>query len=73
MNKSISRRKFLKYLAGSAATAAPTTSLLLSSCKGNPVLSGSSADNAMTTRVNPNSGDIVGLLGYGMMRLPELP
>ena len=27
----------------------------------------------MTVRVNPNTGDRVGLLGYGMMRLPMLP
>ena len=27
----------------------------------------------MTMRTNPNSGDKVSILGYGMMRLPELP
>ena len=73
MNKTISRRNFLKYLAGSTAAAAPASSLLLSSCKGSPVSGGSSAENVMTTRLNPNSGDVVGLLGFGMMRLPELP
>ena len=73
MNKTISRRNFLKYLAGSTAAAVPASSLLLSSCKGSPVSGGSSAENVMTTRLNPNSGDVVGLLGFGMMRLPELP
>ena len=27
----------------------------------------------MTMRTNPNTGDVVSLLGYGMMRLPMLP
>lgn len=27
----------------------------------------------MTMRTNPNTGDVVSLLGYGMMRLPTLP
>ena len=53
----------MKYLAGTTAAAAPATSLLLSSCKGSPVLGGSSAENAMTLRQNPNSGDQVSLLG----------
>ena len=54
MNKTISRRNFLKYLAGSAAAAVPA-SALLTSCK-----SGSASEpagDAMTTRVNPNTGD----------------
>ena len=63
----------MKYLAGTTAAAAPATYLLLSSCKGSPVLGGSSAENTMTLRQNPNSGDQVSLLGYGMMRLPQLP
>lgn len=70
MNKTISRRNFLKYLAGSAAAAVPA-SALLTSCK--PSSASGPAGDAMTTRVNPNTGDVVSLLGYGMMRLPELP
>ena len=70
MNKTISRRNFLKYLAGSAAAAVPA-SALLTSCK--PGSSSEPSGDAMTTRVNPNTGDVVSLLGYGMMRLPELP
>lgn len=69
----ISRRNFLKYMAGTTAATVPAAAFL-TSCKRGSVLGGSAAEaSAMTTRVNPNSGDTVGLLGYGMMRLPELP
>lgn len=68
----ISRRNFLKYLAGTTATAVPAASLL-TACGRGSALGGSSAEGSMTTRTNPNTGDVVGLLGYGMMRLPELP
>lgn len=75
MNKDFSRRTFLKYMAAATAAAAPGAALLNScspSQKGGAEGS-AAADGSMTTRVNPNSGDVVSLLGYGMMRLPELP
>ena len=65
------RRDFLKHI-GSAAVA---TSVVLSACKNNngetpiakDVIDG---QGEMTYRTNPNTGDKVSLLGYGMMRLP---
>ena len=66
------RRDFLKR--GAAAVAG--TSVLLSACKESskggqtgPTGSGQTLGE-MTYRVNPNTGDKVSLLGYGMMRLP---
>ena len=55
--------------------AAVATSAVLSACKPNNKTSITSASvidgqGEMTYRVNPNSGDRVSLLGYGMMRLP---
>lgn len=72
MNKDISRRNFLKT-AGAAAVA---SSALLAACKGKKGVdtTGLSTQeppkDKMTMRVNPNTGDKVSLLGYGMMRLP---
>ncbi len=73
MNKDISRRNFLKYLAGGAAAIAPGAALLGACRKGAANVGVSSNGNSMTMRVNPNTGDTVSLLGYGMMRLPMLP
>ena len=55
--------------------AAVATSVVLSACKNNdesPVIAKNVIDGQgeMTYRTNPNSGDKVSLLGYGMMRLP---
>ena len=66
------RRSFLKYMAGGAATAVPASSLILSYCKSGSA-SDATASETMTMRTNPNTGDRVSLLGYGMMRLPMLP
>ncbi len=72
MNKDISRRSFLK----TAGVAAVASSALLAACKGkkNDMVRGTSNQeppkDKMTMRVNPNTGDKVSLLGYGMMRLP---
>ena len=73
MSKDINRRDFFKVLGGSAVA----TSALLAACKSgdNGQASGANATNEppkdkMTYRVNPNSGDRVSILGYGMMRLP---
>ena len=66
------RREFIKHI-GSAAVA---TSVVLSACKNNdndaPIIARNVIDGQgeMTYRTNPNSGDKVSLLGYGMMRLP---
>ena len=71
-SKNLDRRSFLKLLGvgGAAAVAA---------CAGKKS-SDASVDNyknqvepptgQMTYRTNPNTGDQVSLLGYGMMRLP---
>ncbi len=74
MNKQLNRRNFIKYLSG--ATVA--SSALLTACKKAMTSddAGSAqpaADGTMTMRLNPNTDDHVSLLGYGMMRLPELP
>ena len=76
-NKDISRRSFLKLFGGGAmATAAAfvgckdkKTEEVTNEYKNQvepPV-------GKMTYRTNPNSGDKVSLLGYGMMRLPTKP
>ena len=65
------RREFLKHIGGAAVA----TSVVLSACKNNekeaPVV-GNIIDGQgeMTMRTNPNTGDKVSILGYGMMRLP---
>lgn len=75
------RRSFLKYIGGGIAATAPAATLL-TSCKpkaagsdsaADSTPAGSTADGEMTMRTNHNTGDRVSLLGYGMMRLPELP
>lgn len=69
-NKIFSRRAFLKGLGlATAAVAAPA----IVSCGKGKGESGNSAEppkGQMTYRLNPNTGDKVSLLGYGMMRLP---
>ena len=66
------RRDFLKHIGGAAVA----TSVVLSACQNGenetPVIPKNVIDGQgeMTYRVNPNSGDKVSLLGYGMMRLP---
>ncbi|MBO4741331.1 MAG: aldo/keto reductase, partial [Bacteroidales bacterium] len=65
------RRDFLKNMAGAAVA----SSALLSACKSDnntntSALSVLDGQGQMTYRTNPNTGDKVSLLGYGMMRLP---
>ena len=66
------RREFIKHIG--AATVA--SSVVLSACKNNdseaPIIAKNVIDGQgeMTHRTNPNTGDRVSLLGYGMMRLP---
>ena len=65
------RREFLKHIGGAAVA----TSVVLSACKNDekeaPVV-GNIIDGhgEKTYRINPNTGDKVSILGYGMMRLP---
>ena len=66
------RRDFIKHIGGAAVA----SSVVLSACKSDNdekpkalegILDGK---GEMTYRTNPNTGDKVSLLGYGMMRLP---
>ena len=69
MRKDINRRSFLKLLGGGAVA----SSALLAACKQekeNKDGRGEPPKGKMTMRVNPNTGDKMSLLGYGMMRLP---
>lgn len=70
MKKDINRRDFLKLFGGAVASGS-----LLAACarKGGDNATSdvaSTATGTMTYRVNPNTGDSVSILGYGMMRLP---
>ncbi|MBQ6726979.1 MAG: aldo/keto reductase [Bacteroidales bacterium] len=66
------RRDFLQTLGGAAVA----SSALLAACKNDNNNTTVSSENVtdgngeMTYRTNPNTGDRVSLLGYGMMRLP---
>ena len=68
----MSRRHFLKVAGGTAVA----SSAVFAACSDKNTQDGgaiSAADvpkDKMTYRTNPNSGDHVSLLGYGMMRLP---
>lgn len=70
--KNINRRDFLKVLGGGVVG----SSALLTACKGKEAQE-TTADmqeppvGKMTMRKNPNNGDVVSILGYGMMRLPN--
>lgn len=85
MKQSIDRREFLRRLG--LGTAAVGATAALQSCTGGAVKpkdlvegdfdpKGSPYDEGqlgqMTYRNNPNTGDRVSILGYGMMRLPTL-
>lgn len=71
MKKTINRRDFIKMLGGGAVG----SSALLAACTGKNAQQ-TTADfqepptDKMTMRTNPNTGDKVSILGYGMMRLP---
>lgn len=70
MKKDISRRDFLKYMGlGSAAAVAACAGK--KSDEGNTI--GEPPVGQMTYRTNPKNNDKVSILGYGMMRLPQLP
>lgn len=82
--KTIDRREFLKR--AGVATAVVGATAAVSSCTGGAdatkvaetitgekIGSGEKPIGEMTYRTNPNTGDRVSLLGYGMMRLPQVP
>ena len=67
----MNRRDFIKH----STAAVAGTSVLLTACRNKEQrdqVSGTIESDAslMTMRVNPNTGDKVSLLGFGMMRLP---
>ena len=70
MSRKINRRNFLKIFGGGVVA----TSATLTACtgKGNKTTASDQEPpkDKMVYRTNPNSGDRVSLLGYGMMRLP---
>ena len=70
MSRKINRRNFLKIFGGGVVA----TSATLTACTGKGNKSTASDQeppkDKMVYRTNPNSGDRVSLLGYGMMRLP---
>lgn len=69
--ENINRRQFFKIFGGAAAA----SSALLAACTSkdageNTNVNREPAKGKMTLRRNPNTGEDVSLLGYGMMRLP---
>lgn len=62
----MNRRDFIKH----SAVAIAGTSVLLTACKKGQKSNDLTETGGMVNRVNPNSGDHVSLLGFGMMRLP---
>ena len=66
--QNINRRRFLKILGGTAVV----TTGALTACRGKNATTSDIPEptGKMTYRDNPNTGDHVSLLGYGMMRLP---
>lgn len=68
------RRSFLKIFGGATIASSP----LFAACIGRNDKKTTASQQEppvgkMTMRMNPNTGDKVSLLGYGMMRLPILP
>ena len=72
-NKNINRRNFLKVLGGTALASAT----VLPGCKNRQEAAHTATTEVptdqMTYRTNPKTQDRVSLLGYGMMRLPNIP
>ena len=67
----MNRRDFISH----ATAAVAGTSLLLTACRNNSRSAKTAQEyyepeGEMTMRINPNTGDRVSLLGFGMMRLP---
>lgn len=72
-NKNINRRNFLKVVGGTALASAA----VLPGCKNRQEAAHTATTEVptdqMTYRTNPKAQDRVSLLGYGMMRLPNIP
>lgn len=72
-NKNINRRNFLKVVGGTALASAA----VLPGCKNRQEAAHAATTEVptdqMTYRTNPKTQDRVSLLGYGMMRLPNIP
>ena len=72
-NKNINRRNFLKVIGGTALASAA----VLPGCKNRQEAAHTATTEVptdqMTYRTNPKTQDRVSLLGYGMMRLPNIP
>ena len=72
-NKNINRRNFLKVVGGTALASAA----VLPGCKNRQEAAHTATTEVptdqMTYRTNPKTQDRVSLLGYGMMRLPNIP
>ncbi len=66
----ISRRSFLKRIG--AGTAAVGAASLIGCDNSTDTTASSIVSGEMTYRTNPSTGDVVSLLGYGMMRLPTI-
>lgn len=71
----MNRREFIKH----SAAAVAATSVLATACKNgknyqinSPMANAPMVNGSMTLRTNPNTGDRVSLLGFGMMRLPVM-
>ena len=68
----MNRREFLKH----STAAVVATSTVLSACtkqqSKHPTTTIGEQEGTMTMRLNPNTGDEVSLLGFGMMRLPVI-
>ena len=73
LNKNINRRNFLKVVGGTALASAA----VLPGCKNRQEAAHTATTEVptdqMTYRTNPKTQDRVSLLGYGMMRLPNIP
>ena len=70
MGKDISRRSFIKAIGGGTVAAAPLLAACTDGRKKTSATQNEPQKGKMTYRTNPNTGDKVSLLGYGMMRLP---
>ena len=70
MGKDISRRSFIKAIGGGTVAAAPLLAACIDGRKKTSATQNEPQKGKMTYRTNPNTGDKVSLLGYGMMRLP---
>ena len=71
-NNNIDRRDFLKCLGAGVATVALAGCTKAADDDNLNQTSETQTQGEMTYRVNPNTGDKVSILGYGMMRLPTV-